>query len=265
MRRLSVALAFVAMIPSAAPTAAQQTVLLRFSPPVGQVTRYRNVAQTWMQIPGLNVGDTSQPAMSQTMYWTRTITDEHSNTWTANTVIDSSSFGPMSRGDMFRGTVIRQTYDATGRLDSSSVTPPPGADSLMVRGIRLSGHVLGSLPSNLSMPSRPLRVGDSWTDTVSVPLTTPRGNMTLKGQVIVMLEHLERVGGDRVAVISSAGDFATDTSGVAAVGKASLHSTVRLDVDAGRMLSAITDQSTEIITPVGLVRGRIHSETVLLP
>jgi len=89
--------------------------------------------------------------------------------------------------------------------------------------------------------------------------------MTLKGQVIVTLEHLERVGGDRVAVISSAGDFATDTSGVPAVGKASSRSTVRLDLDAGRMLSAITDQSTETITPIGLVRGRIHSETVLLP
>jgi len=265
MRRLSVALAFVAMSPTAAPTAAQQTVLLRLSPPVGQVTRYRNVAQTWMQVPGLNAGDTSQPAMSQTMYWTRTITDAHSNTWTARTVIDSSSVGSMSDGDRFRGTVIRQTYDATGRLDSSSVTPPPGADSLMVAGTRLAGHVLGSLPSNLSMPSRPLRVGDSWADTVSVPLTTPKGNMTLKGRVMVTLENLERAAGDRVAVISSAGDFATDTAAVAAVGKASFHSTVRLDLDAGRLLSAITDQSTEILTPVGLVRARIHSETVLLP
>jgi hypothetical protein len=89
--------------------------------------------------------------------------------------------------------------------------------------------------------------------------------MTLKGRVIVTLERLERVGGDRVAVISSAADIATDTSGVAAVGKGSSHSTVRLDLDAGRMLSAITDQSMEITTPVGLVRERIHSETVLLP
>ncbi len=89
--------------------------------------------------------------------------------------------------------------------------------------------------------------------------------MTLKGRVIVTLEHLELVGGDRVAVISSAGDFAIDTSGVATVGKASSHSTVRLDLDAGRMLSAITDQSTEFITQVGLVRMRIHSETALLP
>ena len=271
MCKLSVALAFVAMILRAAATAAQQTVLLRFSPPVGQVTRYRNVAQTWMQMPGLNAGDTSQLAMSQTMYWTRTITDEHSNTWTANTVIDSSGFGdsssvgPMSRGDMFRGTVIRQTYDASGRLDSSSVTPPPGTDSLVSASMRLSGQVLGSLPSRLSMPSRPIRVGDSWADTVSVPLTTPKGIMTLKGRVIVTLERLERVGGDRVAVISSAADIATDTSGVAAVGKGSSHSTVRLDLDAGRMLSAITDQSMEITTPVGLVRERIHSETVLLP
>jgi len=265
MPRLSVALAFVAMIPSAARTAAQQTVLLRFTPPVGQVTRYRAVTQTWMQLPGLNVADTSQPAMSQTIYWTRTIIDEQSNSWTANTVIDSSSVGSMSGGDKVHGTVIRQTYDATGRLDSSSVTPPPGADSLIIAGLRLSGHVLGSLPSNLSMPSRPIRVGDSWGDTVSVPLTSPRGNITLKGRVIVTLEHLESVAGDRVVVISTVGDFVTDTSSVAAAGKASVRSTVRLDLDAGRMLSAISDQSTELMTPIGLVRARMHSETVLLP
>ena len=64
MQRRSTGAAFLAVAAVAAACAAQQGVLLRFTPPVGQVTHYRYLTQIWAQVPGMSSGDSSQPVMT---------------------------------------------------------------------------------------------------------------------------------------------------------------------------------------------------------
>lgn len=254
MRRRSTSAAFLAVAAIAAPCAAQQEVLLRFAPPVGQVTRYRYLTQVWMQIPGVSSGDSSQPAMTQTMYATRTVTAKRDSTWAVTTVIDSSSGGT---GDPFRGAIIKQMIGVHGTVDSTAVTPPPGADPMIAQVMQRSG---GAANSTLSLPEGPVRVGQSWNESRSIPVPGMPGNTPASVQMTYRLERVDRDRGARVAVISSTASLQTDTTLAFGSVKGTVNGTYDLDLDAGRLRNATTDVIMHITTKAagtGLVR--VHS------
>jgi hypothetical protein len=250
---------------AAAPSGAQQTVRLRLLPPVGQVSHYRTVLKTWMQIPGVTSGDSSQPIMDQTMYSTRKIVARHGGTWTATTVIDSSRMtgmgGRAPAGDMYRGLVVRQTVDSLGRTDSSAVTPPAGASPAMAQAMERGNS---SSHSNLSLPLHPVRVGESWIDSTSVTVPGGQGQQAIQARVTYRLERLEHAGSDRVALISSTMSFVTHTAAASASATGVVNGTYRLDLDAGRLLDASSEMTMKMNTSAGTATSRTHSEVRLV-
>ena len=264
MRRIHVA-ALLAAVLAAAPAPAQQAVRLRFLPPVGQVSHYRNVVQTWMRMPGEPAADSTQPLMVQTMYLTKKVTTRTGGTWTMTTVIDSSSIvglgGMAPSGDMLRGLIIRQTMDSLGQVDSSSVIPPPGMNPTMAQAMQRNGSVLHS---SFFMPTRPIRVGQSWTDSTTISVPAPTGTHAARVLTTYRLERVEHEGGDRVAVIGSKMSFVTDGMGASTFTKGSATGTYRLDLDAGRLLHSITDMTMVVTANGTTAKSRVHVVIELL-
>ena len=268
MSKLPAAAAVIAATVFAVPGSAQQGVLLRFTPPVGQVTHYRNVNQTWMQIPGMSSGDTSVPTMTQTMYTTKTVTAASGSSRVVSTTVDSSARqmpgmeGMMPSGDMFRGMVTIQRIDPLGRVDSVSVTPPPGADPMVAEALQRGAS---SNRSSLPLPERALGVGDSWTDSLSLPLSAGMGGALTTFHLTYRLDRIERVGGARVAVISMTGAVGTVGAGAAGAATGTMSGQFRFDLDASRLISVTNDMTGEIQGPSGSMPMRSHTVTEVLP
>lgn len=265
VRTLPLATSLLFLASTATASGAQQTVRLRLLPPVGQVTHYRMTTRMWMRIPGTTPADTAQLIMEQTEYSTRTIIARKGGMWTARTVVDSSQTGGMfgtlmGKGDAFRGMVIRQTFDSLGRMDSSKVTPPPGAPAFVARG---SGLTNGIQRSKLSFPARPVRVGESWTDSMAASVPLGHAQQSLHGRITFRLERLEREGKDRVAVISSTMPI-VGTGAAANVGTFAetgvMNGTYRLDLDAGRLLDETMGVDVKLKAGSETTTVRSHSE-----
>ncbi len=269
MRKFPLAAAAIAATIVTVSGSAQEAVLLRFEPPVGQVTHYRAVTQTWMRIPGMPSGDTSAPTMTQTMYTTRRVTALAGRSRIITTTVDSSRRempgmqGMMPPGDMLRGMVTVQRIDARGKVDSVAVTPPPGADSMIAEAMkRQAGSSRGSLP----MPERAVHAGDTWTDSLSLPLSAAVGSNTLTTfRLTYRLEHIERAGGARIAVVSMTGAVQTDNPAAAGAAKASMNGQFRLDLDASRLISVTNDVTAVVETQSGPIPVRTHTVTEALP
>jgi len=260
MQRRSTGAAFLAFSAIAAPCAAQQGVLLRFAPPVGQVTHYRYLTQVWMQIPGVSSGDSSQPAMTQTMYATRTVTAKRDSTWAVTTVIDSSSG---VTGDSFRGVIIKQRLGVHGTVDSTAVTTPPGADPMIAQAMQRSA---GMANTTLSLPEGPVGVGQSWNESRSIPVPVMGGNTPVSVQVTYRLERVDHDRGARIAVISSTASLQMDTTLAAGFVKGTMNGAYNLDLDAGRLRNATTDVMMHITTKAaGPGTMRVHSVIESIP
>ena len=212
-----------------------------------------------MQIPGMSSGDSSQPAMTQTMYATRTVTAKRDSAWAVTTVIDSSSSGT---GDPFRGVIIKQRIGVHGTVDSTAVTPPPGSDPI-AQAMQRSG---GMANTTLSLPEGPVGVGQSWNESRSIPVPAMAGNTPVSVQVTYRLERVDHDRGAQVAVISSTASFQMDTTLAAGSVKGTMNGAYDLDLNAGRLRNATTDVIMHITTKAagpGILR--MHSVIESIP
>jgi hypothetical protein len=267
MSRLPAALMIAASC-VAAPAAAQQTVLLRFTPPVGQVVHYRTVSQTWMRIPGMPAGDTTQPTVTQMVYTTRAVTAMHGASRVVTVTVDSSRRempamgGMMPSGDMLRGMITTEWIDPLGHVDSVAVTPPPGANPMVADAMRRNA---GSGRSNLPLPDHAVRPGDSWTDSLTMDFSAARGaGGATTFRLTYRLERIERQGGSRVAVIAMSGSAASDNTAAGGM-QSGMKGEYRLDIDASRLVSLTNDMSVEMRGEQGSFPMRMHSVTETLP
>lgn len=259
-RIVSAQTALVAVAAMAAPCAAQQRVLLRFAPPVGQVTHYRYRTQVWMRIPGMSSGDTSQPVMTQTLYATRTVTARRDSTWAVTTVIDSSGGAD---GDPLDGVIITQRVGVHGTVDSTAVTPPPGADPMIAQVMQRSG---GMANTTLALPTGPVRVGQSWNETRSIPVPGLPGSTPVSVQMTYRLERVDHDRGARVAVISSTASLQMDTTSTAGSAQGTMNGAYSLDLDAGRLRTATIEVIMHITTrAAGSGVLRMHSAIESIP
>lgn len=264
-RSATVLAAFLAAVPIA-PASAQQTVLLRYAPPVGQVTHYRSVTRTWMQIPGMP-SDTSRPTMTRTMYQTRTVTAVDAGARVVTTVTDSSvqDLGPMTgmmpAGDMFKGMTVTQQVDSLGAVRSFDVTAPPDANPMILEAMRARAGERQFL-----FPARGVRPGDTWTSSDTMDVGAAMAGSRAVLDMTYKLESVGQPGRSRIATISMAGVLHADSSGAPGAPEGRMSGTMVLDLGTSRVTTATSTMTAQVRSPQGgMMPMRTVSTTDALP
>lgn len=203
--------------PPAPPPAAppSETVLLRLRGQVGQVRHIRTAMDNYVHFGAGEPpsGDSARPTVRMIQFATETVTAVSGDTVTVVLVTDSSRmamtglpvpFGMLDSLDS-RGLTVTTRMDSRGRVLSTETRGAPRLEERMASMRRMLPGVdtarEASRGTAARLPDRPVRVGETWADTSSVPraLGGPAG-------VVVATYRLERIelrGGHRVAVISS--------------------------------------------------------------
>jgi hypothetical protein len=229
----SFALLALGLTLSAGPVAAQ--VLLRINPPDGQATRYRLTMEMFMTGGPMAsmITDTSLPVTRMTLHQTRTVTARSGDQVTFRETTDSASIESPAMPQMaqmmeqsagiLRGMVAEQVMTTRGKLVSQRVVNRPA------RPASPAGPMPGPNADNMRMPvmlpERPVRPGDSWSDTTTIK--GDHGTMSMVGKF-----RFERMEG-ATAVVSTAGSMTIPTT---IGGTMTMQTTgeVRLDTAASR-------------------------------
>jgi hypothetical protein len=245
------------LLMAVAAQARAQAVQLRFTPPVGQVTRYRTVNQVWA------TGDTSAAPMVSTLYSTRTVMAMDAANYVVKTVMDSTVIAmpgggggrPGASGDMMRGMTITQHTDPRGRVLSTETTPPPGLPPLVANMLqRNSGS--NDNRSTAVMPEGAVSPGYTWTDSMVTSASGGRGRPTQVVFIVTYrLERVERAGGARLAIISMNGSRQGGLAG-------GITGEMALDLDGGRVAHVTSNMTMQSQEGGGQVRMRMTMETL---
>ena len=197
----------------AAPTS--EAVLLRLRGQVGQVRHIRMVMDNYVHFGAGEPpsGDSARPTMRMIQFATETVTAVSGDTVTVVLVTDSSRTamtglpvpGAMLDSLDSRGLTMTTRMDGRGRVISSATRGNARLEERMASVRRMLPGVDTALESSrgtpIRLPDRPVRVGETWADTASMPraLGGPAG-------VVVATYRFERIeirGGRRIAVIFS--------------------------------------------------------------
>ena len=198
--------------PEAAPS---ETVLLRLRGQLGQVRHIRTAMDNFVHFGAGEPpsGDSARPTMRMIQFATETVTAVSADTVTVVLVTDSSRMAmtglpvPSAMLDSLdsRGLTITTRMDGRGHVISAATRGNARLEERMASIRRMLPGVDTSLVSSrgtpIRLPDRPVRVGETWADTSSMP----RGLGDPAGVVVATyrLERIESRGGHRVAVISS--------------------------------------------------------------
>jgi hypothetical protein len=157
-------------------------------------------------------------------------------------------------GDMLRGMTTTQHVDPRGHVLSGEVTPPPGAPPMMAQALRQSG---AATRGAAVMPERPIQPGETWSDSMTVPLG---GGQQTVFQVTYKLERVERQAGARIAIVSWQGTVRSDSAATAGAA-GTMSGQLTLDLDAGRLVGSSTEMRITAQTPQGAMP--MHSKTTM--
>lgn len=224
--KMGVAVLTVGLLAGTAVQSQAQAIQLRFTPKVGQVTRYRMMTRMWSA-----ADTTAAPTMQMSVYQTQTVMGMDAGNYVVKNVTDSSVMAggaggrPGMGGDVMRGMAVTVTMDPRGHVISTQVTPPPGLPPF-VANMMTKNSGSGDNPRNRVWPEGTINPGDTWTDSMSVSTGTGRARRQVVLHVTYKYERLEHQAGDRVAIISMNGSSeGTSMTGAMAV-----------DLDASRMV-----------------------------
>jgi len=241
---------------------AQDAVMLRLDPPVGQVSRYRMEIQSWIRGRMLQA-DTSLPTFVQIIHVTQTVGSVEGDVRVITTVIDSSrmdapGMGGMGQlgqmaGDMLRGQTTTTRVDARGRVLSVEVEPNPNLPPMLAG--RMGGATRGlGRRGEMSLPMRLVHVGESWTDSLNTELGGGRGAPgEAMARVTYRLERIEGRGASQLAVISVNGTIgmATAVQSEAIAVSGSTTGEFVVDVRARRLARMTTEVNAQVESPAG--------------
>jgi len=245
------------LLVAAAAPARPQSVQLRFTPPVGQVTRYRTANQMWAS------GDTSAAPALSTLYSTRTIMAMDGANYVVKTVMDSTVTAmagggggrPGMGGDMMRGMTVTQHTDPRGRVLSTEITPPPGLPPMVANLLQRNSGASNNR-STAVMPEGPISPGYTWTDSMVTSASAGRGRQTQVVFIVTYkLERVERTGGARLAIISMNGSQQGGLTGT-------VTGDMALDLDAGRLAHMVTNMTVQSQEGGSVMRMRMTMETL---
>jgi len=223
----------LALVAAAATSAHAQAIQLRFTPQVGQVTRYRMWSRIWQ------AGDTTAaPSMQMSTYQTQTVTGMDGANYVVKNVTDSTVMaggggggrGAGGMGDMMRGMTVTTTMDPRGHVISTQVTPPPGLPPFVANMMTRNGAGNDN-PRNRVWPEGSISPGATWTDSMTLSTGQGRNRQQVVVTVTYKYERMDHEGGNRIAVISMNGSN----------GGASLTGELHVDIDHSRMANMVTN------------------------
>lgn len=241
---------------------AQDAIMLRLDPPVGQVSRYRMEIQSWVRGRMLQA-DTSLPTLVHIIYETQTVGSADGDVRVITMVIDSSrmdapgmgGLGQLGQnvGDMLRGATTTTRVDARGRVLSVEVAPNPNLPPMLAGQIGGATRSLGRR-HGVSLPMQLVHAGESWTDSLNTELGGGRGAPSeAMTSVTYRLERIERQGASQLAVISWNGTMsstlADQASGTTVSG--SMSGEFVVDVSAGRLARMTTEANGQVESQAG--------------
>jgi hypothetical protein len=260
--------------PLAPPPAAltSEAVLLRLHGRVGQSRQIRVAMEGFVHFgPGEPPsGDSARPTMRAIQFATESVTAVSGDTMTVVLVTDSSRMempglpvpGAMLDSLDSRGLTITTRMDGRGRVISIETRGSARLEARMaplrrmLPGVDTSGET--SRGTFTRLPDRPVRVGETWADTSSVPraLGGPGGAVV----ATFRLERIEIRGGHRLAVISS--DVVTPPMALETPMRMSsgpLHTVgeTQFDLDAGWIVRRSTTMTGSTHTEMGDVSMRM--------
>ena len=286
------------VLPLAPGLQAQESVLLRIGGTPGQSARYQNVMEMWMRggpMAGMG-GDTSLPFMRRTAFVTRSVVGVSGDTITVNELTDSAhvetpanpQMAPMMQGAAGIGMQVTSKMNARGAIYSSENTtgmtaqqgaamgangPPqgPGGMSGMPgmggRGGRGGRGGMGGMTRNqrtmFLLPEGPVRVGQSWTDTMIVVGSEP-GEPSTTFAATYQLQRIDNSGGKRLAVVTVNGVMTMANPN----GNASLMNVTgefQLDTGARRLQTMAMQMNGNIQSPQGEMPVKMQMNQTLMP
>jgi hypothetical protein len=260
MRTLPV---IVVALATASPVAAQE-VLLRMKPPQGQVTHYLMGVETYMKGGPMAqmVTDSNAPFMRMTAWMTNTVTAAAGDEFTLKQVMDSVRMASPAMPqmeqmmgqvtEMMKGTETVSRMTSRGRMTGLQVILPPALKSMM--GAQGGAMDLGGGTNNNNMssfvllPERPVRVGSSWRDSMTVSLDS--AGAAGASATFAATFTLKRMEG-RVAVIGVDGTFRTAGGAMPGGASFTLTGEAKFDVDAGRATAMTVELNGTAPTPMG--------------
>jgi len=199
-------------LPPVAPV--PEVVLLRLHGRVGQSRHIRIAMDNFVHLGSGEPpsGDSARPTMAMIQFVTESVTAVSGDTMTVVLVTDSSRVempglslpGGMLDSLSFRGLTTTRRIDSRGRVLAMAMKGAPRFDEAMASlGRMLPGIDTSSAASRRTvtrLPDRPVSVGETWSDTSSMPrgLGGPGGTIVATGR----LERIETRRGRRLAVIS---------------------------------------------------------------
>lgn len=231
-------------------------MLLRLTPPAGQVSRYRTRMRIFMSVPGDPPADSTRPFMLQCSDVTQTVDSSLGEGYIVRAVTDSARLEmpgapgtmPTMLRDILRGMVVIQRMDALGRVLYSSVSGSNVPASTVGGMTGAMGGLSGRLPA---LPERPVRVGETWADSQPVVLATVGSRGTGWVRADNWLDSLVQGAGTRIAVVSASGraqyDVTSSRMNMTVTGTST--GRVRWDLDHGRLVSVSSLATGQIRIP----------------
>lgn len=233
---------------------AQQATVLRLTPEVGLVSRYRMSMEMFMDGPGLPF-PAGTAFMQQEMITTQTVTGVEGTARQMTMVIDSLTLsspampGMIPQPEGITGMTQEMVMDDRGRIVSMEIgdgQPDPQVREL-IEGINQGMSGLG-----FEFPDGPVTVGESWT--ANQEMTLPGGpgqGITLTTESTYTLLRIERVGTARQAVLGVLSIMRGAPGGVVAGMEGEANGEVVVDLTAGRMVSTNAKMTFNIAGPTG--------------
>lgn len=263
--RFTAAFTIAIGVAAAGPASAQQ-VTLRMRPHDGQVIHYQTTVETYMRGgPMAQVADTTLPFTRVHVWQTGTVSGATDAGFTLHQVMDSmhvespampqmeEMMGQMS--DMMRGMATDKWVTSRGAVTKVSVTLPPALQAQTGMGGGMSRSPAGGLSSFVLLPERPVRVGESWRDSMHVELDT----LGTQGSIAIAATFtLERLEG-RVATIGIDGSMSVASPQIpdmtfATTGEESL------DLDAGHPTAVTMEMKGQAPAAMGGMPMRTEIE-----
>jgi len=251
-------------------TVSAQGMLLRIQPAQGQVTHYQAVVETYMQGGPMAqmMTDTTQPFMRMHLWQTTTVTAESGAQHTLDQLVDSARVespampqlsAMMSQtGEMMKGATTTMDLTNRGKVTALDVKLPPSLQSMMsAQGgntMGMGGGASGNLSSFLLLPERPVQVGGTWRDSMTVNLDSA-GTAGGKASFAATFT-LERMEG-RVAVIGIDGTLSMSGGSMPAPSSFGMTGETKLDLDAGRATVMTTEMRGTVASPMGEIPMRM--------